>query len=91
MKSIRLTGTTRNCLKEYDNQSFDKIIRRLIEETREDMPRVVFDDSKTSPINISEDTYDLLMDLSISSTETVDSIVMRMLLIAGVVDREGLL
>jgi len=88
MKSIRLSGSTRDYLKRYDNQSFDKIIRGLVDETCDDMPKVCFDDTKSSPVNISEETYELLSSLAISSSESVDSIIMRMLIIVGGVDYE---
>ena len=88
MKSIRLSGSTRDYLKKYDNQSFDKIIRGLIDVTSADMPKVVYDDMKSSPVTISDDTYELLSALAISSSESVDSIIMRMLIIVGGVEYE---
>lgn len=86
MKSIRLTGATRTYMKNYDSQSFDKIINRLIDETEDRMPKVIFDEANTSPVTISDESYDKLVSLAISNNETMDSIIMRMLLLVDGVD-----
>jgi len=86
MKSIRLSGSTRSYLKRYKKDSYEKIIRDLVKETEDKMPRVVFDDTRVSPMAISDETYELLDSLAISTAESFDSIVMRMLIIVDGVD-----
>lgn len=64
--------------------TFDNKINKLIDDAGESMPVAPYDIfSRKSIINLSEDTIDRLRSFSLSEGESIENIVVRLLLMRG--------
>lgn len=83
MKSIKLSHDTKNAIKHYDNsKSYDKAINCLIKEVEMYMPVVDYSDSSKTVVSIHEDTVDRIKSFRLSDGESVENILIRMLIMS---------
>lgn len=81
MKPIKITKEIQKQLKEYTSEpmNYDAIVNRLIHEVSDYMPIVAYDDN---PVNIGlhEDTRDKLKSYRLTTGESYENILIRMLI-----------
>ena len=85
MKSIKLSHDTKNVLKDM-NGTYDESIHSLINEVGDYMPLVDYNDSSMTVIKISESTYDMINSFRISHGESIENILIRMMIIRQILN-----
>ena len=87
MKSISMYQRNKNMLKDITNENtFDKAINTLIDNVENYMPLVTGDSGKRSPVKINEDTIERIKVFALSEGESVENILVRMMIIANQLD-----
>ena len=83
MKAIKINHDVRKMLKEYDKvgTTYDGVITRLIHDVSDYMPLIECNDIPVN-INVHEDTMDKIKAYRLSTGESYENILIRMLLIA---------
>ena len=80
MKSVKIHRQNKNRLKDYSKGTFDEIVSKLIEDTENDMPVVDINESAYSSINLKEETIDKLRAYAVTDGESIENILIRMLI-----------
>lgn len=90
MKAIKINYDLKEALVNYSdvNTTYDGVINRLIHEVSDYMPLVEQD---TAPVNINlhEDTMDKLKSFRLTTGESYENILIRMLLISQSLNSSG--
>ena len=82
MATIYIQKHNKTKLKEYGDESYDKLINKLIEEVGEHMP--VLEQMKTpkSTIRVNQETIDKLTQLKLYSEESYESVILRLMVLS---------
>ena len=80
MKSVKIHRQNKNRLKDYSKGTFDEIVSKLIEDTENNMPVVDINESAYSSINLKEETIDKLRAYAVTDGESIENILIRMLI-----------
>lgn len=83
MKAVKISSGVRDMLKDYPitNMNYDGIVNRLIHEVSDEMP-IMNLDSRPININLHEDTMDKLKAYRLTTGESYENILIRMLLVS---------
>ena len=82
MTTIQLTKHNKNKLKNYGSGSIDKIINQLIDDVENHMNIINEYDSPSTTIRVSETTVDRLNSYKLTTGESYENIILRMLLLS---------
>ena len=85
MKSIKVTNATKNTIKNYTDGTYDESVQKLIEEVKDYLPLVDYEDNSTV-INLKEETVELLKSYRLSYGESIENILIRMLIISQILN-----
>ena len=86
MKSIRVSHSTKYAIKELSSKSYDENVNELINLVGDYMPLVDLSDESSVILNLKEDTVDRINSFKLSNGESVDNIIIRMLILAQVLN-----
>lgn len=89
MKSVRVSHSMKNAIKEYANESYDKNINQLIDYVEDYMPLVDLSDDSSVIINLEESTVDRINSFKLSNGESVDNILIRMMVMAQILNNSN--
>ena len=79
MKSVRVSHSTKERLKQFDGETYDECINKLIDEVDEFMPLIDYTKS-TTPLSLNEDTMRRLKEYRLSYGESYDNIIIRLMI-----------
>ena len=79
MKSVRVSRSTKERLKQFDGETYDKSINTLIDEVDEFMPLIDYTKS-TTLLSLNEDTMRRLKEYRLSYGESYDNIIIRLMI-----------
>ena len=84
MKTLKISATNKDKLKKLKqgNESFDKLINRLLDSVEDDLPVMNLDDRITN-LGVNEDTLERLDSFALSKGESYENILLRILLLMG--------
>lgn len=80
MKTVKIHRQNKNKLKKYGEGTFNEIVLQLIKDVEDNMPIVDIDCSSYTSINLEENTIDRLRAYAISDGESIENILIRMLI-----------
>ena len=80
MTIVKLHRQNKNKIKEYGNGTFDEIVSSLIDDVEDIMPIVDIDESSQSTVKLERDTIDRLRAYALTSSESLENILIRMLI-----------
>lgn len=86
MKSIKLSHDTKNAISQCEGKTYDVQINNLIQEVADYMPLVDYDDTSSTVIKISDDTVERIKSFKLSNGESVENILIRMLIISQILN-----
>ena len=89
MKSIRLSHSSKNVIKEYGNGSYDNNINQLMDLVEDYMPLVDLSDESSVIVNLKEDTVDRIDSFRLTKGESLDNIIVRLLVMAQVLNNSN--
>jgi len=89
MKSIRLSHSSKNVIKEYSNGSYDDNINQLMDLVEDYMPLVDLSDESSVIVNLKEDTVDRIDSFRLTKGESLDNIIVRLLVMAQVLNNSN--
>ena len=84
MKSIKLSHDTKNAIK--GEGTYDESVNELINMVGDYMPLVDYSDSSRVVVNLKEDTVDKIKSYRLSYGESVENIIIRMLIMAQIIN-----
>ena len=79
MKSVRVSQSTKERLKQFDGETYDESINNLIDEVDEFMPLIDYTKS-TTLLSLNEDTMRRLKEYRLSYGESYDNIIIRLMI-----------
>ena len=79
MKSVSVSHSTKERLKQFDGETYDESINTLIDEVDEFMPLIDYTKSITS-LSLNEDTMRRLKEYRLSYGESYDNIIIRLMI-----------
>ena len=79
MKSVRVSRSTKERLKQFDGETYDESINTLIDEVDEFMPLIDYTKS-TTLLSLNEDTMRRLKEYRLSYGESYDNIIIRLMI-----------
>ena len=77
-----ITKQNKEWLSQYGDGSYDSIVNKLIDDVEDRMPVLPPNDSPTSTMRLKQDTIDRLQAYAILNGESLESIIVRMLIMA---------
>ena len=89
MKSIRVSHSSKNAIKEYSNGSYDDNINQLMDLVEDYMPLVDLSDESSVIVNLKEDTVDRIDSFRLTKGESLDNIIVRLLVMAQVLNNSN--
>ena len=89
MKSVRVSHSMKNAIKEYSDGSYDKNINQLIDYVEDYMPLVDLSDDSSVIINLDESTVDRINSFKLSNGESMDNILIRMMIMAQILNNSN--
>ena len=87
MKSIRISHSMKQTFKDM-NGTYDNAVNELIDTVEDYMPLVDLSDESSVIINLEDDTVDRINSFKLSKGESIENILIRMLILSQVLNND---
>lgn len=87
MKSIRISHSMKQTFKDM-NGTYDNAVNELINTVEDYMPLVDLSDESSVIINLEDDTVDRINSFKLSKGESIENILIRMLILSQVLNND---
>ena len=87
MKSIRISHSMKQTFKDMDG-TYDNAVNQLIDTVEDYMPLVDLSDESSVIINLEDDTVDRINSFKLSKGESIENILIRMLILSQVLNND---
>lgn len=82
MTRIKIHRNNKKLLDAYADGTYEEKLSRLLEEVEEKLPLVEIDNAPVSNMRISDELYDKIYSYKLTSGESMENIIIRMLLLS---------
>ena len=90
MKTIKVSHNTKTAIKNYQQGTYDEIINQLIKEVGDYLPLIEWEDGSKTTINLTNETVDKIKSYRLSYGESVENILIRMLITSQILNNSNL-
>ena len=82
MTRIKIHRNNKKLLDAYTDGTYEEKLSKLLEEVEEKLPLVEIDNAPVSNMRISDELYDRIYSYKLTSGESMENIIIRMLLLS---------
>ena len=86
MKSMKVSHDSKEAIKNYSDGTYDKSVNELIDHVGDYLPLINWEDNSKTVINLNEDTIERIKSYRLSYGESVENILIRMLITSQVLN-----